>query len=187
MADVTNPTKTSLGASVPLLIQDIDGTNYAPAITFAGSNDAVIDVSVVTDTNIYASGDLLFDQTEIVGAARKAGGTGWITTITVWDHDNQGAAMDLIFMDDSSSLGTLNAAMAIVDSDANSAAIIGVVSIAASDYKDLGTCQYATIRNVGMQFQCASGDTGIFMGAMSKGTPTYAADSLDFKIGILRG
>ena len=186
MADVTNPTKTSLGASVPLLYTDIDGTNYAPAMTVVGFSDTVLDLTLSTDSDQYAANDVLAATQALAGAARVAGGTGIITTIGLLDKDDQGVAMDLVFLDANVSIGTENAAVSIADSDAEH--VLGTVNIATTDYCDLINSQYATLRNVGFEYKCAAASTSLYVAAITRGgTPTHTASGIMLKFGILKG
>ena len=183
MADVTNPTKTSKGASVPLVYVDMDGTNYAPmtAPTFA---DTVLDLTLTVDSDVYAANDVLAATQELASAARTTGGCGIIQTISVMDLDDQGVAMDLVFLDDSTAIGTENAAVSLADSDAD--AVLGYVSIAASDYCDLINSQVATVNNVGFHYKCATGSTSLYVAAITRGgTPTHTASGLSIKFGVL--
>jgi hypothetical protein len=186
MADVTNPAKTSLGATVPLIITDVDGTNYANAVTVVGFADTVLDLTLTTDDSSHSANDVLAATQALAGAARVAGGTGVIQTIVVQDLSDQGVAMDLVFLDANVGIGTENAAVSVADSDA--VAILGTVNIATTDYCDLINSQVATVRNVGLEFKCAAASTSLYVAAITRGgTPTYAATGLRLKIGILRG
>ena len=186
MADVTNPTKTSLGASIPMLYTDLDGTNYAPAVTVVGFADTVLDLTLTCDSNAYTANDVLAATQALAGAARVAGGTGIIQTITLLDKDDQGVAMDLVFLDANVGIGTENAAVSVADSDA--VAILGTINIGTSDYCDLINSQVATLTNVGFEYKCAAAATGLWVAAITRGgTPTYTAAGLSLKIGILKG
>ena len=90
-----------------------------------------------TDSDAYASGDVLADRQEIasVGLANGAGGV--IQSIVLLDQDDQAQAMDIVFLNSDVSLGTENAAVSIADSDADK--IIGIVDRRwSSDQEDRG-------------------------------------------------
>jgi len=184
MADVTNPTKTSLGASIPMKYVDLDGTNYAPANApiFA---DTVLDLTLSADTNQYAANDVLSATQELASAGRVAAGTGYIQSITVLDKDDQGVEMDVVFLDADVGIGTENAAVSVADSDA--VAIVGIVNIETGDYTDMINSQFATVKNIGLPYKCAAGATSLYVATVTRGgTPTYTAAGLSLKIGILR-
>lgn len=188
MANVTNPTKTSTGASIPLLWTDIDGTNYAPAVSVVGFADTVVSLAISTDSDIYAANDVLFATQELAGMARIAAGTGTIVSIELTDRNDQGVAMDLVFLNSNASIGAENAGVGLAASDAATDAIIGTVNIATTDYADLGSIKVATKRSVGLEYKCAAGTTSLWVGGVTRGgTPTHTATGLSLKVGILRG
>lgn len=144
----------------------------------------VITLTVSADTSAYADNDLLFDTQELPGAFRRNGGSSLIHSVTLIDQDDQGVAIDLVFLDDSGSLGTENSAVSVTDAVAQG--IAGYVSIVAADYTDLVNSQVATVRGVGLQVQAASSDSSLYVaGIVRSGTPTYTASGLILKVGVL--
>lgn len=148
------------------------------------NNDVVRTVNFTTDTNAYASGDLIADTQEITGVLVKRTKTCTLRNITLVDKADQKLALFLVFLAANTSLGTENAAPSIADADA-AADVIAVVPIAIADYVDLGDVAVATK-------ECEiildpEADTSLWVAIVnSTGTPTYAADSLVGKFGFSR-
>lgn len=143
-----------------------------------------VDVTLSVDTSIYADGDVLADTQVVTGALRYSDAVAEIRSIQVLDEDDQGVALDLLFLDANVSIGTENAAPSVTDANARS--ILGLVSIAAADYKDLGGARIALARNVGLLIKAASGTRNIYVAAITRGgTPTYTASGLKLRLGIV--
>jgi len=147
-----------------------------------GSSGALITVTLSLDTNIYASGDVLADTQEVAGAVRTAAGTGWIDSIALIDIDDQKAALDLIFFNASTALGTENAAPDMVD--ANGLYYLGTVSFLAADYVDLGAFSVACRTGLAMRIKGVAAGTSIYVAAISRGTPTHSATGITLRIGV---
>lgn len=143
----------------------------------------VIDVTPTLDTAIYADGDLLFNPAAITSAACFSGGIVRLESITLLDEDDQGVAMDLLFLDASTSLGTFNAAFAASDTLAR--AILGRVNIATGDYVDFGGFRIAQKTALGLIMKAPSSGSTIWVAGVTRGgTPTYTASGLKFKFGF---
>lgn len=143
----------------------------------------VIDVTLVADTNAYADGDVLAIPQEIVNSVAEAGTARRLTSIVVIDGDDQGTAIDLIFFDASASLGTINTAIDISDADA--AKIVGIVAIAAGDFKDLINNKVAVKTGIDLIMKAASTSASLWVGAVVRsGTPTYSAGGIKLKLGF---
>ena len=143
----------------------------------------VLDVTLVADTNAYADGDVLAIPQEIVNSVAEAGTARRLTSIVVIDGDDQGTAIDLIFFDASASLGTINTAIDISDADA--AKIVGIVAIAAGDFKDLINNKVAVKTGIDLIMKAASTSASLWVGAVVRsGTPTYSAGGIKLKLGF---
>jgi len=140
------------------------------------------DVTLSTDTAICASGDVLADTQVVSNAVLMNGGHALLHSITVLDKDDQGQAMDLVFLRSNVSIGTENAAVSVTDT--NAAEILGIVPVAASEFYDLGGCRIATLTGVGLVLETASDSTSLYIAAISKGTGTYTASGLIVKLGF---
>lgn len=160
-----------------------DGTGSSSQPGQVGSPGDVITVTLSVDTSIYADGDVLADTQTITDAMRIAGGHGVLQSLQLVDPDDQGQPMDLYFFSVTHSLGTENLAPSI--SDANAIDIFGPVPIASGDYRDLGGCKVASVRGIGLMLESASGSRDLYVGAISRGTGTYAGGSLTLKLSFL--
>lgn len=143
-----------------------------------------VDVTLSLDTSAYASGDLLADAQLVAACVRANDVPGVLHSILVIDEDDQGAALDLYFASASSTFGTENSAPSI--SDANARTLLGFVSVATADYKDLGGVKVAFKSNVGMTVVPATGTDDVYVAAINgTGTPTYTASGLKLRLGFL--
>ena len=166
-------------------IGDVDVASIAAGENVIGKAPvpgALVDVTLSLDTAAYADGDVLADTQAVTAMFRVADGTATIDSIHVLDEDDQGQALDLIFLGASNALGTENSAPTITD--ANARDIQGRVRIGAADYYDLGGCRIATISGIGLKLKAASGATTGYIGAISRGTGTYTASGIRLKLGL---
>ena len=145
----------------------------------------VHDLTLSLDTNAYADGDVLADSQKLTNIVGITGGGGLIQCIAVLDLDDQGEALDIIFLEANVSIGTENAAVSV--SDANAALIVGQVEVEAADFIDLVNSQRAEKTNLGIPFRCADGQKSLWIAAVSRGTGTYTALGIKLKVGILQG
>lgn len=144
----------------------------------------LIALTLSLNTSQYASGDVLAATQELAAAVRVPAGTGIIQSIQLLDKDDQGGALDLVFLQTNVALGTENSAISITDT--NAAFIIGIVEITAADYVDLVASQLVTKTNVGLAIEAAAGSTSIYVAAASRDTKTYSAAGITLLIGILQ-
>lgn len=143
----------------------------------------VISVTLTLDTDPYADGDVLADLQEVTNFMRADGGRAVIQSLTVLDKDDQGAEMDIFISPNAVSLGTENSAPSITD--ANAEGLQHVCAVATEDYQDLGGCKVATIRPIGLVVESAGGSKSMYIGAITRGTPTHTASGLVLQIGLL--
>lgn len=169
-------------ASNALPIQAVATENHIGEI---GKSLDVIDVTLTLDTAIYTSGDVLSDTVTLTNAMRVTGGKGILHTITVIDEDDQGATIEFYFFKATQSLGTKNSAPNI--SDAAARDLLCHVSIDTSAYVDLGGVKVVTTYGLGMVLEAASDSRDIFVGTITRGTPTHSANGIKVKFGIERG
>ena len=133
------------------------------------------------DTSQYASGDVLADTQELADAVRVAGGSGIIHSILVQDDDDQAGALDIIILDDNTSIGTENAAVTMADNDN----ILGNVEVVAGDYVDMANSQHACKTNVGIVVK-AKVNRSLYIAVVSRDTKTYTASGITLRFGILQ-
>ena len=149
------------------------------------TSDIVVTVTPTLDTNAYASGDLLFDATEVAAAVRAAGGSCVLQSVTIIDKADQGVAFTLLVANAATDFGTLNSAPDPDDTEC--ATVIGHVPVATTDYVDLGGAKVACVRNLGLVLKAAAAATSVYIAGMNgTGTPTYAAGDLVIQLGFLR-
>lgn len=144
---------------------------------------AVLDVTLSLDTNAYAAGDVLAATQSVTSAFAVDGGIALLQTLHVLDEDDQAAGFDLIFFDANVALGTENSAPDITDANARN--IIGMVSVSAGDYIDIGGSRIATKTGLGLQMKAASDTTTLYVAAITRGTPTHSASGLRLKLGMI--
>lgn len=159
-----------------------------PVVDYIGQTGPDVDVVNLTlslDTSAYASGDLVADTQEIVGAASVAGGHVILDSIVIIDEDDQGVALNFVFSQVVTSFGTENSAPNI--SDANALFVCGHVAFATTDYVDIGTSKIGTKANINLPMELASGATSLFVAVVNgTGTPTFTATGLKIKFGFRR-
>ena len=144
----------------------------------------LLPVVFTLDTLIYAAGDLLADTQVITGAVPIAGGSTVLQSLVLNDKDDQAAAaMTVVLLDSNVSLGTENSAPSITDANADN--IVGVVSLVAGDWVDLGGCKVATKTNIGLMCRAASGTTNLYVALITAGTPTQTATGITGRFGFV--
>ncbi len=149
-----------------------------------GGFTRVFNVTLTLDTVAYAAGDLIAETQLCDAFFRKVDGTGIIQSLTVVDQDDTKAGIDVYFLSANVSMGTENAAPSITD--ANAVNILGYVSVAAADYKDLGGVSVANIKNIGLPAKAVSGTDDLYVAVVSNAsTPTYTASGVVLRIGGL--
>lgn len=157
----------------------------APFVQNVGTLSTLVKTTPVLDTSAYASGDVLVETTEIANAVSEAGGTAELQSLVVVDQDDtaSGFAMDVWILASNVAMGTKNSAPSI--SDANALEILGFVSIAAADFKDLGGVKVASINNIGIICKAAAGSTSLFFAVVNgTSTPTLTAAGVKFNFGF---
>jgi len=144
-------------------------------------------ITLSTDTSAYASGDLLADTQEVANLYRDHREC-ILYDLKIVDEDDQGTAINLLFLRSNTTLGTENAAFA--PTDAMSREIIKKVVVAAGDWTDEGAYRSA-YKSLADGIGCVlapSTDTtsGYIAATCNSGTPTYTASGIRVYIGIVR-
>jgi len=191
------PGQAAMAASVPVAIASDQGAvpvslATAPALVaseavvgLVGTSDLVVTVTPTLDTSAYASGDLLFDATEVANAVRANGYCCVLQSATIIDKADQKVPFTLLFANAATDFGTLNSAPDPDDTEA--ATVIGWVPVATADYIDLGAASVACIRNIGLTLKAGAATTSLYIAAMNgTGTPTFGASDLVLMLGFLR-
>lgn len=145
----------------------------------------IVDVTLSLDTSAYADGDTLAATQEVANAMRVNGGAAILLSLKAQDDDDNGTALDLVFLRSNVALGTENAAPSITD--ANAVEVLGIVSIAAADWIDLGGVRVATKTNIGLLLETADASKSLYIAAITRGgTPTYTASGIKLQLGLLK-
>lgn len=147
---------------------------------------ASYEVTPTLDTGIYADGDLLFDTIAISSSiVRELGGSGQIRSVVLLDKDDRGVALDLIFLRSNQSMGTINSAPSMSDTEAEE--IIGKAAIATGDYVDVVNAQVALIVDLDLDFKCDDDSKALYVAAITRGgTPTYTAAGFLLKFNVVQ-
>jgi hypothetical protein len=143
-------------------------------------------VTPTLDTSAYVSGDLLFDTTLIDSTfSTPLNHTAIIQSVGILDDGDVGLDLDLLFLNQSTTLGTINAAFAA--SDALLAQLTGnIVTVAAADYDDLIGAQYASPQfNPFVVATDSNRVPGLYVAGVARAGGTFAADDLHLKIGVI--
>ena len=133
----------------------------------------LLDVTLLCDTTAYAANDLLVATQKIPNAMRDIDFPAVLQTITIIDEDNQGAAMDIYFLDANVNFGRFNQLPTLSGVGARS--IMARLGIATTDWKTInnvrvatfGSSKYATKTSSGYnRYLCSnsewSGNSNIF-------------------------
>lgn len=195
-SSVTDPFPVQVAKPIPAGLNNIGKVDVAslPKGRASGANSTsvttsidelkVTEVTVTTDTSAYAAGDLIAETQAVLACMKADDAPGMLQSVTVLDESDQGAAFTIYFLDQGVTFGTENAAPTITD--ANARAILGFVSIDAADYKDIGGCRVACKTGIGLMLKPQPGSDDIWIAIVNgAGTPTYAADALKLRLGIV--
>ena len=145
----------------------------------------LIDVDLVTDTDATADSGVISNPVEIANCVSVPAGTALLHFVQLLDDDDDGKAIDLVFTQVSTNLGTVNGAIDAADGVA--ASILGVVSI--TSYFDGIAWQIAQKTNIGIILKAAADTKSIYVGAINRsgGAVTKtAADDLHLRIGVIK-
>lgn len=141
-----------------------------------------IPVTLSLDTAAYAVGDVLAETQEVPGALRNAGGSALLQSVVLVDlDDNANAQIDLVFFRSNVSLGVENAGPTI--SDGNMGEILGTVVIPSASFIDLGGAKLCTVTGINLPLSAPLG-TSVFVGAITRGTPTQTAAGIKLILGV---
>ena len=167
-------------------IGDVDVTSIAAGETHigaVGASDTVVTITCSLPVGALTAGDVAFDTQEIANAARVSGGVVILQSVTLLAKDDNPAPIDLVFLDAATSIGTEDSAVSIADADAED--ILGIVSIATTDYVDLVNSQVATKSGIGLEMK-AGASTSLYVAGITRGMPTYTASGVMIKFAFLR-
>ena len=149
-------------------------------------NKTIVSTSTpVCDTGIYASGDLIGGKLTLSNVLEMSGGGGVIHSVVVADKAKQNSALDIVIFDSDPSATTFTDQSALTIADADLLKIVGIIPIAATDYRSFADNSCADLKSVGLIVKGSATST-LYACVVSRGTPTYAsASDLQLKIKIL--
>ena len=165
----------------------------------SASRYSVIRVTPTLDTSAYADDDVFFNSTEIPSAVIGNGGSSKLIGITILNEDDVAHDIDIIFMQKSSDLGTINEAVGSnskwPNALAKQAGVLGVVTIdwSLSNANMVNNLIFTTANanpsakseGLPILLQAEDDSTSVFMAAVSRGgTPTVAADDYEIILHI---
>lgn len=148
-----------------------------PNTRIANFTNRTVTVTPVLDTNAYAAGDVLFAATELDFGNRLVSGV--IKHASILDQDDQAAqTVTLYFAGETFTLGTVNSALSISDTDA--AKLLGTGNVTTST--DLVNSRFGQNTDLGLPFTVNSGS--LYVAASTGGTPTHTASGLKLRVTI---
>ena len=153
-------------------------------------NKMDVDVITVTpdiETSTIDANDVFFNPVEIPNAVAVNDGTSILQSICLIDQTDTsvdaGVAIDLVFTQDDTVLGSLDASVSGADSVLDG--ILGIISI--TNYADMINGQVATKNNIGLVLKGASSSKSIYVGGVIRETGTArAATAIDIRLGIVK-
>ena len=146
----------------------------------------LITITPTIETSTIDAHDVLFNPTEIPYATSQNGGRSILQSICLIDQTNTsvdaGVQIDLVFTQDDTVLGSLDAAVSGADTVLDG--ILGIVSI--TNYVDMINGQVATKNNIGLVLSAiSSSSSSVYVGGVIREAGTArAADAIDIRLGI---
>lgn len=134
-----------------------------------------------TDTNIYASGDLIGGKLTFTNALRPWVGTGYLTGLRISDKNKQAADLELVIFDQDPTGTTFTDNAAFNPVAADIPKIIAVVALGSTSrfaYSVTGVDYVGNLVIPLRALNSSSQPAGTLYGALvSRGTPTYTTSS----------
>ncbi len=125
---------------------------------------AVTTATLTASTTAYAALDYCGTPSMLsfAGAARVTGGQGVVRSAMFRDGGDQEAPVSLILFSTTTVSTTLTDNSALVVDDADLGKIVGVITAATTDYRDLNTGQVAFLKDENVYFDLPAGTTTLF-------------------------
>lgn len=133
-------------------------------------------------TSVYAAGDAIGGKKTLSGVFLSSNGQATLMSVVVGDGNQQKSDLELLFFDADPSGSTITENNPVSISADELSQSAGSISIVAADYKDYAANSVATKTNIGMPIWNNSGDTGMYLAVISRGTPTYTANGLSISL-----
>lgn len=146
---------------------------------------SIVSIEPELDTAVYAAGDVFFGLTAIP-AFRLQTGTGLLLNITGVDKDDVAPAFDiLLFKSSTVSVGGQNTIWAVSDADMASHCL-GVVSIVATDWIDLGGNRVLSKTNLNIPVMDGQTASNLYIAAVARAATTHSSAGLTLKFGFIQ-
>ena len=151
---------------------------------------AIVDVTPTLNTNEFASGDSLFNYTELPNAVMGNGECSKLINVTVNSKKAAKTEFEIMFQTNAQSLEAANAAMNITAVEGTAAGFLGWVDMPDSGQLDMGNFIIGmAVPAVGKPqlpflLQAAGGSTSVYFSAIVKDTVTFGASDLTFRFHI---
>lgn len=143
-----------------------------------------VDFVPVLETSILADNDVFFIPIQVPGCF-KNGEPAKLIYVQVIDTDDQGTDFDLYFFNASATLGTLNSAVTMNDTDAAKAIGYVAMTAAANGVDNINSWQFTKFLDEGIPMTPVDGGTSVWVGGVVRsGTPTYTATGFKVKLGF---
>lgn len=148
----------------------------------------LITITPTIETSTIDAHDVLFNPIEIPYATSQNGGRSILQSICLIDQTDTsvdaGVQIDLVFTQDDTVLGSLDAAVSGADTVLDG--ILGIVSI--TNYVDMINGQVATKNNIGLVLSAiSSSSSSVYVGGVIREAGTArAADAIDIRLGIVK-
>ena len=152
------------------------GENHLGSV---GGDSGFGEETFVCEAGAIETGEVLTNTLEITDILRLAGGTGIIHSFKLNDKDDNGIALDVVFLRTNVSLGTKAVAVSITDSNADE--ILGIISVATGDWVDLVNNQTAFKSNLGIGSKGDSLDD-LFVSIIARGSATFTASGITIQV-----
>ena len=181
-------------------MSDLTITNAGVAVSAnsAGSSIStgrrkIIRVTPTLSTDAYATGDVLFNGTEIPNAVKEDGGCSRLIAMYTFNKTANACKYEILFTENAVTLGTINATANISDDDIIAAKPTGFLFLDEStgDTENFDNFQMARVTDYSTSdgtvhglppilLQASSGSTSCYVsGVIQSGTPTFVADDLE--------
>jgi hypothetical protein len=150
----------------------------------------LIDVTLTTDAEAHADGDVIAQQIEIPNAVSVNGGAAIIQSIMLLDEDDEAPTVELLFSqvnsaitdDEANSIGASTA-----DLDETFRSFLGAITV--SSWSDLVDSQLGIKTNIGLVVKAASDTTSIYVHAINRSGSNYtpaATTDIKMRIGMVK-
>lgn len=153
-----------------------------------GNQRIVIAQTPTITAGAYSAGDAVGGKLTFSDASSPGTNSGRVTGVTIIDDAGQDAATELWLFDQNFTPIADNAAAAFSEADLEN--LVGIIAIAAADYKASGTPSAAYVESK-LDFQLPDGTpttaSPLYGQLVTRGTPTYAAtDDITVKIHVVK-